>query len=92
MNRSELVAAIAARTQQPADAVDAVVHGLASVLVEAAANGTRVQIPGLLTMETTVRPARQGRNPATGQPMQIAEKRIPKLTAGSTLKRAASGE
>lgn len=92
MNRSDLVAAIADRTQQPITTVDAILTGFASVLVEAAANGSRIQIPGVLTLETVVRPARQGRNPATGQPMSIAEKRVPKLTAGATLKRAASGE
>lgn len=92
MNRSALVNAIAARTQQPPSTVDSVLGGLASVLVEAAANGTRIHLPGLLTMETVVRPARQGRNPQTGEPIQIAERRIPKISAGATLKRAAAGE
>jgi len=92
VNRSDLIAAIVGRTGQPTATVDAVLTGFASVLVEAVAAGTRIHLPGLLTMETVVRPARQGRNPATGQPMQIAEKRLPKITAGATLKRAASGE
>ncbi len=92
MNRSALVAAIADRTQQPSATVDAVIEGLASVLVEAAADGTRIHLPGLLTVETVVRPARQGRNPQTGQPMMIAERRVPKISAGATLKRAAAGE
>jgi len=92
MNRSALVAAIAERTHQPPATVDAVIEGLASVLVESAADGTRVHLPGLLTLETVVRPARQGRNPQTGQPMMIPERRVPKLSAGATLKRAAAGE
>lgn len=92
MNRSDLIAAIVGRTGPPTATVDAVLTGFASVLVEAVAAGTRIHLPGLLTMETVVRPARQGRNPATGQPMQIAGKRLPKITAGATLKRAASGE
>ena len=92
MSRSALVTAIAARTQQPPAAVEAVLDGFASILVESAAAGTRIQLPGIFTLETVVRSARQGRNPQTGQPIQIAERRVPKLTAGATLKRAAAGE
>lgn len=92
MSRSALVTAIAARTQQPAATVEAVIEGLASVLVSAAADGTRIHLPGVFTLETVVRAARQGRNPQTGEALMIAERRVPKLTAGATLKRAAAGE
>ncbi len=92
MNRPELVAAIAHRSGYSTAIVDSVITTLASTLVEAAANGDKVHLPGVLTLETSQRPARNGRHPRTGEPIVISARRVVKITPGATLKRAAAGE
>ena len=89
MNKRELVDAVA----QGADlsksgaesAVDAVVEAISSAL----ANGDKVTLPGFGTFEVRERAARTGRNPQTGETIQIAAGNSVKVTAGSKLKAAA---
>ena len=51
--------------------------------------GTKVAIPGWVSFERTHRAARAGRNPATGETIQIAASKGVKVSAGSKLKAAA---
>ncbi|WP_033823280.1 HU family DNA-binding protein, partial [Kitasatospora sp. MBT63] len=51
----------------------------------------KVTIPGFLTLERTLRAARTGRNPQTGDPVQIPAGHGVKVSAGSKLKEAAKG-
>jgi DNA-binding protein HU-beta len=90
MNKAELVSAIAKRADVPASTVDSVIDGLREELVEAITRGDKVALPGLLTVERTQRSARTGRNPQTGESIDIAAANTVKVTAGSTLKKAAS--
>ncbi len=92
MNRQELVASIAHRSGYSTAIVDSVITALASTLVEAASTGEKVHLPGLLTVETAERPARNGRHPRTGEPITIAARRVVKISPGASLKRAAAGE
>jgi DNA-binding protein HU-beta len=90
MNKAELVSAIAKRADVPATTVDSVIDGLREELVEAITRGEKVAVPGLLTVERTQRSARTGRNPQTGESIEIAAANTVKVTAGSNLKKAAS--
>lgn len=89
MNRSELVAAVAAESGLSQADVNRTVDALFSVVSGAVASGTKVAIPGWISFEQTHRKARQGRNPQTGETIQIAASNGVKVSAGSKLKAAA---
>ncbi len=88
MNRSELVAAVAAKTENSQVAVNGVLDALFDVFVENISQGEKVSIPGWLAVERTDRAARTGRNPQTGEAIEIPAGHSVKLTAGSKLKAA----
>ncbi|MCZ2803610.1 MULTISPECIES: HU family DNA-binding protein [unclassified Modestobacter] len=90
MNKAELVSAISKRVDVPASTVDSVINGLQEELVEAITRGDKVAVPGLLTVERAQRSARTGRNPQTGESIEIAAAHTAKVTAGSNLKKAAA--
>jgi DNA-binding protein HU-beta len=89
LNRTELVAAIAAESGQNQTTVNGVIDALFSTLSHTLQDGTKVTIPGWIAVERTHRAARTGRNPQTGATIQIAASYGVKLTAGSKLKAAA---
>ncbi len=88
LNRTELVAALAAKTNQTQGTVNGVLDALFSTLATSVADGTKVTIPGWLAVEQTSRAARTGRNPQTGEPIEIAASKSVKISAGSKLKAA----
>lgn len=92
MNKSELVDALASATgMTKADAgraVDALFDTDKGVIARALKKGDRVQITGFGTFERKHRKARTGRNPRTGQTIQIAATRTPSFRAGKGLKDA----
>lgn len=87
-NRSELVAEVAAKADTSQTAVNSVLDALFDVLASSAKNDVKVTIPGWLAVERTERAARTGRNPQTGETIEIAAGSSVKLTAGSKLKAA----
>ena len=89
LNKTDLVAAIAAASGQSQAAVGGVVDSFFDVVAKAVASGTKVSIPGWISFERTNRAARAGRNPATGATIQIAASKGVKVSAGSKLKAAA---
>ncbi|ANJ28528.1 MULTISPECIES: HU family DNA-binding protein [Agromyces] len=89
LNKTELVAKVAASTGQSQATVDAVLGGLFEALAESVGAGTKVSIPGWLAVERTHRAARTGRNPQTGAEIQIPAGYSVKVSAGSKLKAAA---
>lgn len=88
MNRSELVAAIAAKTGHSQTAVNGVIDAFFAVVSGEVAKGTKVTIPGWVAFDRTNRAARTGRNPQTGATIQIAASKSVKVSAGSKLKAA----
>ena len=88
MNKAELTDAVAARANisksDAGDAVDAVFDSIASAL----ANGESVSLIGFGTFSISNRAARTGRNPRTGETIQIAASRAAKFKAGKALKDA----
>lgn len=86
MNKSELVAAIAAKSQTTQKAADAVLSATLETIMEAVSGGDKVTLVGFGTFEARKRQAREGRNPSTGKPIQIPETTVPAFSAGKMFK------
>lgn len=88
MNKSELIDAIAQAADLPkasaARALDAMTDSIASSLK----SGKSVSLVGFGSFNVKDRPARTGRNPQTGAPIQIAAAKVPSFKAGKALKDA----
>ena len=88
MNKTEFVAAIAEEAGiSKTDAAKAV-KAFTDVVVEEMKKGEKIQLVGFGTFEVSERPAREGRNPRTGETMTIAASKAPKFKAGAALKNA----
>ena len=90
MNKSELLAQLAARLGSRGAAAVALDTVLGEIQA-AVSRGERVTLTGFGTFEPVRRPARTGRNPRTGGPLQIAASTTPHFRAGATLKAAVAG-
>ena len=88
LNKTELVAKIAAETGQSQAAVSNVLDGLFAAVSETVAAGGKVAIPGWLSFETATTSARTGRNPRTGETIEIPAGERVKVSVGSKLKAA----
>lgn len=92
MNKSDLVDALADRTDMTkADssrAIDALFDTDNGIIRTALVRGERVQITGFGTFESKRRKARTGRNPRTGETIQIPATNTPSFRAGKGLKDA----
>lgn len=86
MNKTDLVAAIAERTELSKKDAEKAVKAFTDVISEELANGGKIQLVGFGTFEVSERPAREGRNPQTGETMPIAASKAPKFKAGKALK------
>ena len=89
-NRSELVAEVAEKAGTSQAAVNGVLDALFQVFETSVAQSEKITIPGWMAVERTDRAARTGRNPQTGETIQIPAGHGVKLTAGSKLKAAVS--
>ena len=86
MNKTELVAAMAEQTNlSKKDAEDAL-KAFIDVVSEELKKGEKVQLVGFGTFEVSERAAREGRNPQTGETMEIKASKTPKFKAGKALK------
>jgi DNA-binding protein HU-beta len=88
VNRTELVSAIAERASLTKSQADAALSALQEVLVDSLSKGEPVKVTGLLGVERVERAARTGRNPRTGEEIQIPAGYGVKISAGSALKKA----
>jgi DNA-binding protein HU-beta len=88
VTKSEFVDQVADRAglskREAASAVDAVLETIESTL----SRGSEISFSGFGKFSVSERSAREGRNPATGERIQIAASRVPKFTAGAALKKA----
>jgi DNA-binding protein HU-beta len=88
MNRKELIDSIASATDlTKAQATDALAAALDGI-VGAVAKGDKVSLPGFGTFEPRERAARTGRNPQTGEAVEIAASTSPAFKAASAFKEA----
>ncbi len=86
MNKAELVAAIAAKTELSKKDSEKALKAFIDVVSEELKKGEKVQLVGFGTFEVAKRAARTGRNPQTGKEMKIAASKAPKFKAGKSLK------
>ena len=86
MNKTELVAAIAEKTELSKKDAEKALKAFTDVVAEELKKGEKIQLVGFGTFEVAERPAREGRNPKSGEPMQIPASKAPKFKAGKALK------
>ena len=86
MNKSQLIEAVAAKNGMKKKDAEAAVNAVTETIAEAMKNGEKVQLVGFGTFEVKERAARSGRNPKTGETIQIAASKHPAFTAGKALK------
>lgn len=91
MNKSDLIAAVAAKTGETKKNAEASINALIDVIAETLASGDKIQLVGFGSFEVRSRAARKGRNPQTGKEMKIAAKKAPVFKAGKALKDAVNG-
>lgn len=88
MNKSELIAKIAEKSGLNQKDAGKALDGLTQAISDALANGKDVTLVGFGTFKVTERKAKKGRNPATGEAIQIPAKKAPIFKAGKALKDA----
>ena len=86
MNTTELVAAIAKKTELSKKDAEKALKAFTDVVAEELKKGEKIQLVGFGTFEVSERAARTGRNPQTGAEMTIAASKAPKFKAGKALK------
>ena len=88
MNKSELIAAVAAQAEITKKEADAAVSAVIASITEALEKGEKVQLVGFGTFEVRERGARTGRDPRTGKNIEIPASKAPAFKAGKALKDA----
>ncbi len=86
MNKSELIAAIAAKTGETKKDAEATLNAFIDVVTEALVKGDKVQLVGFGSFEVRKRAARKGRNPQTKEEIKIPASKSPVFKAGKALK------
>ena len=86
MNKTELVAAMTEQTNLSKKDAEAALKAFIDVVSEELKKGEKVQLVGFGTFEVSERAAREGRNPQTGETMEIKASKTPKFKAGKALK------
>ena len=88
MNKTELIAAIAEKTGLSKKDSEAAVSAVVDTITEALKAEDKVQLVGFGSFEVKKRAARTGRNPQTGETIEIAAAKLPVFKAGKALKDA----
>lgn len=87
MIKSELVQLIANRNPHLFQRdVEIIVNAILNAIAEALANGDRVELRGFGAFSVKNRPARVGRNPRTGEAVEVEEKWVPFFKTGKELR------
>ena len=86
MNKTELVAAVAAKAELTKVDAKKALDATLEAITEALKKNDKVALLGFGTFAVTKRAARTGINPATGQKIKIAAKKVVKFKAGADLK------
>ncbi|MBI3001164.1 MAG: HU family DNA-binding protein [Deltaproteobacteria bacterium] len=90
MTKADLVDSVANKTEIPKEKAEEIVNSLFDDIIAALKGGEKVNISGFGTFSVSHRKARTGRNPKTGEAIQIASSRAAKFKAGKTLKESLS--
>ena len=90
MNKTELIAAAAEKTGLTKKDTEKALNAALEAIADALAKNDKVQVSGFGIFEVKEREARMGRNPRTGETMEIAASRMPAFKASKALKDAIS--
>ena len=85
MNKQELIAALASKTGKPQTEVKAVLEAFTDTVGDVLAKGDKITLVGFGTFDVQNVPERTGRNPRTGEAIQIKSKKKPRFKAGADL-------
>lgn len=88
MNKSELIESVASSADLSKAAAGKAVDATLSAITKALGEGDQVALIGFGTFSVKERPARTGRDPRTGEPMDISASKAPTFKAGKSLKDA----
>ena len=88
MNKQELISGMSEKTNMSKKDIGAALEAFMNIVTEELKNKGKVQLVGFGTFETTERAARTGRNPKTGEAIEIGASTSPKFKAGKALKDA----
>ena len=88
MNKTELVAAMTENADLSKKDAEKALKAFIEVVTDELKKDEKVQLVGFGTFEVAQRAAREGRNPLTGEKMQIKASKAPKFKAGKALKDA----
>ena len=88
MNKTELIAAVAEKAELSKKDAEKALKAFIEVVTDELKKDEKVQLVGFGTFEVAQRAAREGRNPLTGEKMQIKASKAPKFKAGKALKDA----
>ena len=91
MNKSELSAAVATKTGLTQAQAEAAVNGVIDAVTDTLKSGGDVRLVGFGTFSVSERAATTGRNPRTGETINIAASKQAKFKAGQALKSAVNG-
>jgi len=86
MNKGELVDTVAEKANVTKRQVDAVLTAALEAIMETVSEGNKVTLVGFGSFERRERKAREGRNPKTGDKMDIPETMVPAFSAGKLFK------
>ena len=86
MTKAELIESVASKVDLPRAVAERAVNTMFDEIVEALKEGEKVNISGFGTFSVSERKARTGRNPKTGESIEIAASKAAKFKAGKTLK------
>lgn len=89
--KKDIAAVVAANLGLTKKDAEAVVNETFKTITDILAEGEKVQITGFCTITPHLRPERKGRNPQTGEEIDIAAKVVPKFKAGKELNDAVAG-
>ena len=88
MTRTELINAVAEKAEFSKKDAEKAVTAVLEGITDALASGEKVLLVGFGTFEVRERAAREGKNPATGETIQIEATKVPAFKAGKALKDA----
>lgn len=91
MNKTELVATIATKADIPKAVAERAVNALTETITQQLEKGGDVTLVGFGTFSVKQRSGRIGRNPQTGEPLEIKATKVPSFKAGKNLKDAIRG-
>ena len=88
MTKAELISNVAGKTGVSKKDTEQVFKSIFEKITETVSKGDKFQVPGFGTFEVSKREARTGRNPLTGETINISAKNVPKFKAGKAFKDA----